>query len=34
MPVPSTGPHSPPFEYTPEEQAIIERRLADLGYLE
>jgi len=30
------GPHQPPpeFEYTAEEQAIIERRLADLGYLE
>jgi predicted AlkP superfamily phosphohydrolase/phosphomutase len=31
-----TGPHhpQPQFEYTPEEQAIIEQRLADLGYLE
>jgi hypothetical protein len=29
-----TGPHQPDFEYTPEEQAIIEQRLADLGYLE
>ena len=28
------GPHRPQFEYTPEEQAIIEQRLADLGYLE
>ncbi len=30
------GPHQPAsdFEYTPEEQAIIEQRLADLGYLE
>ncbi|WZO96165.1 alkaline phosphatase family protein [Isosphaeraceae bacterium EP7] len=28
------GPHQPEFEYTPEEQAIIEQRLADLGYLE
>jgi predicted AlkP superfamily phosphohydrolase/phosphomutase len=28
------GPHQPGFEYTPEEQAIIEERLADLGYLE
>ena len=30
------GPHKPQtqFEYTPEEQAIIEQRLADLGYLE
>lgn len=38
------GPHTPPapesvpsasqFEYTAEEQAIIEQRLADLGYLE
>ncbi len=29
-----TGPHQPQFDYTPEEQAIIEQRLADLGYLE
>ena len=29
-----SGPHRPQFEYTPEEQAIIEQRLADLGYLE
>jgi predicted AlkP superfamily phosphohydrolase/phosphomutase len=29
-----TGPHRPQFEYTPEEQAVIEQRLADLGYLE
>jgi len=30
------GPHShqPDFDYSPEEQAIIEQRLADLGYLE
>ena len=28
------GPHRPQFEYTPEEQALIEQRLADLGYLE
>ncbi|MBX6313465.1 MAG: alkaline phosphatase family protein [Isosphaeraceae bacterium] len=28
------GPHRPQFEYSPEEQAIIEQRLADLGYLE
>ena len=28
------GPHRSPFEYSPEEQAIIEQRLADLGYLE
>ena len=28
------GPHQPQFDYTPEEQAIIEQRLADLGYLE
>jgi len=32
------GPHKtdpqPDFDYTPEEQAIIEQRLADLGYLE
>ncbi len=29
------GPHQPPeFEYSAEEQAIIEQRLADLGYLE
>lgn len=30
------GPHKPQtqFEYTAEEQAIIEQRLADLGYLE
>jgi predicted AlkP superfamily phosphohydrolase/phosphomutase len=26
------GPHHAPFEYTPEEQAIINQRLADLGY--
>ncbi|MGE3820788.1 MAG: phosphodiesterase, partial [Isosphaeraceae bacterium] len=31
---PILGPHTSEFEYTPEEQAIIERRLADLGYLE
>jgi predicted AlkP superfamily phosphohydrolase/phosphomutase len=28
------GPHRAQFDYTPEEQAIIEQRLADLGYLE
>jgi hypothetical protein len=28
------GPHPRPFEYTAEEQAILEQRLADLGYLE
>ena len=28
------GPHRPAFEYTREEQAVIEQRLADLGYLE
>ncbi len=28
------GPHRRPFEYSHEEQAIIEQRLADLGYLE
>jgi predicted AlkP superfamily phosphohydrolase/phosphomutase len=27
-------PHQAQFDYTPEEQAIIEQRLADLGYLE
>jgi predicted AlkP superfamily phosphohydrolase/phosphomutase len=31
---PLAGPHQPQFDYTPEEQAIIEQRLADLGYLE
>ncbi|MDG3004727.1 alkaline phosphatase family protein [Paludisphaera mucosa] len=31
---PIGGPHQPAFEYTDEEQAILERRLADLGYLE
>ena len=31
---PMSGPHEPGFEYTPEEQALIEQRLADLGYLE
>jgi len=30
----AAGPHHPQFEYTAEEQAIIEKRLADLGYLE
>jgi hypothetical protein len=34
-PAPANGPHlAPGFEYTEEEQAIIEQRLADLGYLE
>jgi predicted AlkP superfamily phosphohydrolase/phosphomutase len=28
------GPHRNPFEYTFEEQEVIERRLAELGYLE
>jgi predicted AlkP superfamily phosphohydrolase/phosphomutase len=28
------GPHHREFEYTAEEQAILEQRLADLGYLE
>jgi hypothetical protein len=28
------GPHRTPFEYTSEEQALIEQRLAELGYLE
>jgi predicted AlkP superfamily phosphohydrolase/phosphomutase len=28
------GPHRRPFDYSAEEQAIIEQRLADLGYLE
>ncbi|WP_165232477.1 alkaline phosphatase family protein [Aquisphaera insulae] len=28
------GPHRRGFEYTDEEQAILEQRLADLGYLE
>jgi predicted AlkP superfamily phosphohydrolase/phosphomutase len=28
------GPHHLPFEYSPEEQSIIEQRLTDLGYLE
>jgi predicted AlkP superfamily phosphohydrolase/phosphomutase len=28
------GPHRRPFEYSSEEQEIIEKRLADLGYLE
>lgn len=28
------SPHRPQFEYTADEQAIIEQRLADLGYLE
>jgi predicted AlkP superfamily phosphohydrolase/phosphomutase len=28
------GPHRRTFEYTDEEQAILEQRLADLGYLE
>ena len=31
---PFDGPHPRPFEYTSEEQQIIEQRLADLGYLE
>jgi len=28
------GPHRAQFDYSPEDQAIIEQRLADLGYLE
>ncbi len=28
------GPHKKPFEYSSEEQEIIEKRLAELGYLE
>jgi predicted AlkP superfamily phosphohydrolase/phosphomutase len=28
------GPHQPQFEFSPEEQAVIEQRLRDLGYLE
>ncbi len=28
------GTHQEGFEYSPEEQAMIEQRLADLGYLE
>jgi hypothetical protein len=28
------GPHRQAFEYTPEEQEVIEQRLAELGYLE
>ena len=31
---PVVGTHEAGFEYTPEEQALIEQRLADLGYLE
>lgn len=31
---PFDGPHPGRFEYTTEEQQIIEQRLADLGYLE
>ena len=31
---PLGGPHQPNFEYTAEEQAILEQRLADLGYME
>jgi predicted AlkP superfamily phosphohydrolase/phosphomutase len=31
---PVDGPHRRPFEYSSEEQEIIEQRLADLGYLE
>lgn len=31
---PYQGTHQPHFDYTEEEQAIIEQRLADLGYLE
>jgi hypothetical protein len=28
------GPHPKPFDYSFEEQEIIEQRLAELGYLE
>lgn len=31
---PLDGPHHQPFEYSSEEQQIIEQRLIDLGYLE
>ncbi|AMV38199.1 hypothetical protein [Planctomyces sp. SH-PL62] len=31
---PINGPHQPAFEYTDEEQAILEQRLMDLGYME
>jgi hypothetical protein len=31
---PLEGPHRRPFEYSSEEQQIIEQRLMDLGYLE
>jgi hypothetical protein len=34
---PIVGPHQSQnavFDYTPEEQKLIEQRLADLGYLE
>jgi predicted AlkP superfamily phosphohydrolase/phosphomutase len=31
---PLEGPHRPSFEFTSEEQKIIEQRLAELGYLE
>jgi predicted AlkP superfamily phosphohydrolase/phosphomutase len=30
---PIAGPHKPDFEYSEEEQRLIEQRLADLGYL-
>jgi len=30
---PLAGPHCPDFEYTEDEQMLIEQRLADLGYL-
>lgn len=33
-PSPTPSPHAANFEYTAEEQAIIEQRLSDLGYLE
>jgi predicted AlkP superfamily phosphohydrolase/phosphomutase len=31
---PIAGPHQPAFEFTEEEQAILEQRLMDLGYME
>ncbi|MFO0956164.1 MAG: alkaline phosphatase family protein [Isosphaeraceae bacterium] len=31
---PIAGPHRPDFDYSLQEQAVIEQRLADLGYLE
>lgn len=31
---PMNGPHQPAFEFSEEEQAILEQRLMDLGYME